>query len=121
MVEYQIVLENIGSVDSGEVAIIEQLPLELISASWQCDAYDGAACLNIDEFGITGGADIPSGSRVELLLRATVDPALINADGTLIINTIDVQMITETDFNLLNNTASDTDEIVLYIFKNGFE
>ena len=120
-VEYVIVAENIGSIDAGEVTINEMMPAGLINATWTCQAFEGATCLNIDTNNITGGADLPAGGRVELRLVATVDPALANMTQLDITNTVEVVLITGTDFNLLNNTASDTDLIIYFIFKDGFE
>ncbi len=120
-VEYLIVAENIGSVDAGEVTINEMMPVELINASWTCTAFEGATCLNIDTNNITGGADLPAGGRVELRLTATVDPALASMTVPDFTNSVEVVLITEVDFNTLNNTASDTDVVIYFIFKDGFE
>ena len=120
-IEYLIVAENIGSVDAGEVIINETMPVELINASWTCAAFEGATCLNIDNNNITGGADLPAGGRVELRLVATVDPSLVNMTVPDFTNTVEVVLVTGTDFNTLNNTASDTDVVIYYIFKDGFE
>ncbi len=121
VLRYLIVIENIGSIDAGDVDIIENLPTELVSASWTCEAFNGASCINIDEFGITGSANIPAASRVELRLIATVDPALTPNTGTPFTNSVDALLVTETDFNLMNNTASDTDIIISVIFVDDFE
>jgi len=120
-IEYLIVAENIGSVDAGEVTINEMMPAGLINATWTCQAFEGASCVNIDTNNITGGADLPAGGRVELRLVATVDPALANMTQLDITNTVEVVLISASDFNLLNNTASDTDWIIYFIFKDGFE
>ncbi|WP_395375280.1 beta-propeller fold lactonase family protein [Marinicella sp. W31] len=120
-VQYLITIDNIGSVDAGDVVIDEQMPAGLINASWQCVSYDGAACLNVDEFNITGGAALPSGGRVEFILTATVDPQLADMSQTDITNTVTVSLMSGTDFNMSNNTASDTDDLIFYIFRDGFD
>ena len=118
---YEIGVENIGSVDAGEVNIDEQLPTGLINASWQCEAFDGAVCLNINETSVTGGADLPSGGRVVMTLTATVDPALSDMSQTQISNTVEAVLISETDYNLLNNISTDTDPLIFFIFRDGFD
>jgi len=120
-VQYLIVVDNIGSVDAGDVVIDEQMPAGLINASWQCTAYNGAACLNVDEFNITGGAALPSGGRVEFVLTATVDPQLANMSQLDISNTVEVSLVNGTDFNMVNNSATDTDDLIFYIFRDGFD
>ncbi len=120
-VEYTITVDNVGSVDAGDVVIDEQMPTGLINGSWQCQASNGASCLNVDEFNITGGADLPSGGVVVFTLQAQVDPALAFSSDTEITNTVSVQLVQGSETSLLNNTDSDTDALILYIFKNGFE
>jgi len=117
--QYVITIENIGSLDAGIVTIDEQLPAELINTSWTCIEFDGASCINVDEFAITGSADLPAGGKVELILNATVDPSVSSGIGGFIVNVVEVE--SQDDINQLNNIASDSNEIVLYIFKNGFE
>ena len=118
---YEIIVENIGSQDAGEVNIVESLPAELINASWNCEALGGATCININQSGLTGGADLPSGGRVIMTLVATVDPNLPEVSNTEINNTVEAVLITETDFNLLNNTSTSATPVVFFIFKDGFD
>ncbi|MCX7554063.1 beta-propeller fold lactonase family protein [Marinicella sp. S1101] len=121
-VTYQIILENIGSIDAGEVTIDEQLPVGLIDTNWQCEAFDGASCLNIDTNNLTGGADLPSGGRVMLTLTATVDPTLDELSGVSEINnTVEAVLVNETDYNLMNNTSTLSTPVVFFIFKDGFD
>ncbi len=101
--------------------IDEQLPAGLINATWQCEAFEGAICININETDVTGGADLPSGGRVVMTMVATVDPALSDMSQTQISNTVEAVLISETDYNLLNNISTDTDPLIFFIFKNGFE
>ena len=118
---YEIRVDNIGSVDAGEVDIVEQLPTGLINASWECEAFEGASCLNINQSGVTGGADLPSGGHVIMTLTATVDPALSDMSQTHITNTVEAILISNTDYNLMNNTSTDSDPLVFFIFKDGFD
>jgi uncharacterized repeat protein (TIGR01451 family) len=118
---YIINIDNIGSVDAGEVQINELLPTGLISATWQCEAFNDASCIGFDEMGLTGNVDLPSGGRVKVTLTATVDPALQDMSQSVISNQVQAVLISETDFNLLNNTSIDTDILIYFIFKNGFE
>lgn len=118
---YEIRVDNIGSVDAGEVDIVEQLPTGLINASWECEAFEGASCLNINQSGVTGGADLPSGGHVIMTLTATVDPALSDMSQSHITNTVEAILISNTDYNLMNNTSTDSDPLVFFIFKDGFD
>ena len=120
-VEYEITVDNIGSVDAGDVVVTENLPAGLINASWQCQAFGGAQCINVDEFGITGGANLPANSTAVFTLQAQVDPALAYSTDTEVVNEVSVQLITGSETSLANNTAEDEDALILYIFKNGFE
>ncbi len=118
---YEIVVENIGSVDAGEVRIDEQLPAGLIDASWSCEAFTGASCVAINNSAVTGSADLPSGGLVVLTLTATVDPALTDMSQTHINNTVEAVLVTETDYNLLNNSNTLSTPLVFFIFKDGFD
>ena len=120
-VEYTITVDNVGSVDAGDVIVDEQMPAGLINGSWQCQASNGASCLNVDEFNITGGGNIPAAGVLVFTLKAQVDPALAYSTETEITNSVSVQLVQGTETSLLNNSDSDTDALVLYIFKNGFE
>ena len=120
-VEYLMTVDNLGSVDAGDVIVTENLPAGLINASWQCQAYNGAACINVDEFGITGGANLPANATAVFTLQAQVDPALAYSTETEVVNEVSVQLVSGSETSLANNTAEDTDALILYIFKNGFE
>lgn len=120
-VEYQITVDNIGSVDAGDVIISENLPAGLIHASWQCQAYGDAICINVNETAITGGANLPAGTAVVFSLKAQVDPALAYTSETEVVNEVTVQLVSGTETSLTNNIANDIDALILYIFKNGFE
>lgn len=120
-VEYEITVDNIGSVDAGDVIVTENLPAGLINASWQCQAYGNATCINVDQFGITGGANLPANATVIFTLSAQVDPGLAFTMETEVVNEVSVQLVSGSETSLTNNTAEDVDALVLYIFKNGFE
>ncbi len=120
-VEYEITVDNIGSVDAGDVIVTENLPAGLINASWQCQGFDGAVCINVDEFGITGGANLPANATAVFTLQAQVDPALAYSADTEVVNEVSAQLVTGTETSLANNIAEDVDALILYIFKNGFE
>jgi uncharacterized repeat protein (TIGR01451 family) len=120
-VEYEITVDNIGSVDAGDVIVSENLPAGLINASWQCQAFGDATCINVDEFGITGGANLPANATVIFTLMAQVDPGLAFTNETEVVNEVSVQRVSGSETSLANNTAEDVDALILYIFKNGFE
>ena len=119
--EYTIILENKGSVDAGDVIVDEQLPASLINANWSCEAFDGAACINVDENLITGGANMPAGSLVVFTLVAQIDPILADMSETHVTNTVEAVLVNGTDYNTSNNVASDSNLLIYFIFKNGFE
>lgn len=120
-VEYEITVDNIGSFDAGDVVVSENLPAGLINASWQCQAFNGAVCVNVDEFAITGGANLPANSTAIFTLQAQVDPALAYTTETEVVNEVSVQLVSGSETSLTNNWAEDVDSLILYIFKNGFE
>jgi uncharacterized repeat protein (TIGR01451 family) len=118
---YVITVTNEGSVDAGDVVVNEQLPAALINATWTCEGTGGANCINVDTNNITGGANMPAGSQAVFTLVTQIDPALIDMSESEVVNVVDVQLVSGTDFNINNNTDTDTTTLVFYIFKNGFE
>ncbi|MFC3195556.1 beta-propeller fold lactonase family protein [Marinicella sediminis] len=118
---YLITVTNEGSVDAGDVVVNEQLPASLINASWTCEGFAGATCINIDSNNVTGGANLPAGSQAVFTLTTQIDPLLVDMSETEVVNVVDVQLVSGTDFNLNNNTDTDTNVLVFYIFIDGFE
>ncbi len=122
---YFIRIDNIGSIDAGDVNIVETIPAELLNATWTCNALNGATCISINNSSVTSAVgNLPSGGVLEFVVTALVDPALPNLVLTEISNTVEATMVTTTgeqDYQLLNNTATDTDILLRIIFIDDFE
>ncbi len=122
---YFIRIDNIGSIDAGNINIVETMPAELLNGTWTCSASNGATCLISNASSvISATGNLPSGGVIEIVVEALVDPALPNLVLTEISNTVEATMVTpivEQDYQLLNNTATDTDVLLRIIFIDGFE
>jgi uncharacterized repeat protein (TIGR01451 family) len=123
---YFIRIDNIGSIDAGDINIVETMPVELLNGTWTCSASNGATCLTINESSVTSATgNLPSGGVLEFVVEALVDPALPTLVLTEISNTVEATQVTpltgDEDYQLLNNTATDTDVLLRIIFIDDFE
>lgn len=113
---YIITVTNSGSPLSATATVTDALPSELGSGSWVCIPFGGASCASGSGNTLTDTATLPSNSQVAYVYSATVLPGSLDE---LITNT--VTATSAGDPNTANNTATDTPEDIIVIFKNGFE
>ncbi len=113
---YIITVSNSGSPLSATATVSDALPSELGGGSWICIPFGGATCASGSGNTLTDTATLPSNSQVAYVYSATVLPGSVD---DLITNTVTVT--SAGDPNTANNTATDTPEDVIVIFKDGFE
>jgi hypothetical protein len=115
-ISYVMTITNAGPSDA-VVNLTDTLPAQLSSASWVCTASGGASCSNKGN-GTTmnTNATVPVGGVATYTYSATVQS---DDAGDNFTNTAVAHVTNGTDPNSANNTASDTDTIVLFL--SGFE
>lgn len=109
---YTIAVTNLGPSDAPAVHVSDTFQAPVTSASWTCSAENGGDCLAATggdgDIGVTVG--LPVGGNVVFMATAQIDPA---ATG-LLINTAEAAVPAGvTDPVPVNNTETDTDELVL--------
>lgn len=113
---YVIRVTNPAGSATATVAVSDPLPSELSGGSWTCVGTGGATCASGTGNTLSDNAVVPGGGEAAYVYSATVQPA--SSDG-IISNTVTVTAAG--DPNTANNTASDTPEDTIVLFKNGFE
>lgn len=112
---YVIGVANAGP-SNATVTVNDALPAQLGSGSWTCVPTGGASCAGGSGNTLSDVATLPAGSQASYLYSATV---LASAANDQIANTATVAMLVGSDPAPGNNSATDTDTVV--IFRNGFE
>ncbi|HSX62047.1 MAG TPA: fibronectin type III domain-containing protein [Tahibacter sp.] len=113
---YTIVVSNSGSPSTATAAVSDALPAELGGGSWTCTPTGGATCAAGTGNTLTDTATLPANTQVTYVYSATVLAGSL--DETI---TNSVSATSAGDPNTSNNTASDTPEDIIVLFKNGFE
>lgn len=113
---YIITVTNSGSPLSATATVSDALPSELGGGSWVCIPFGGASCASGSGNTLNDTATLPSNSQVAYVYSATVLPG---SGDDVITNTVTVT--SAGDPNTANNTATDTPEDIIVIFKDGFE
>jgi len=116
VVSYVITLTNAGPSDAA-VSVSDTLPPQLSNASWVCSATGGASCgKSSGNNALSATATVPVGGVATYVYSANVQS---DDAGDSFVNTARSSVTNGSDPNGLNNTASDTDTIVLFL--SGFE
>jgi uncharacterized repeat protein (TIGR01451 family) len=118
---YTIVVSNQGDFDATGVQVIDNLPAELLDATWVCTPGVGGTCPepangtgNLDAL-----VDLLAGGSVTFTLTATVVDPLI---ALFVENTVTIVPGANADENPNNDTATDTNDTAEdFIFADGFE
>lgn len=113
---YVIVVSNAASTQTATATVSDVLPGELGAGSWTCIPFGGATCASGTGNTLTDTATLPANSQVAYVYSATVQPGSVDE---VISNS--ASATSAGDPNTANNTASDTPEDVIVLFKNGFE
>ena len=108
---YAVVVTNAGPSDVSGAAVIDSAPAGTTFTSWSCAAAPGAACADPTGTGdISTTVDLVSGASVTFTVTAALDAA---TTGTVTNTAVVSPPGGVTDPNPTNNTASDTDTMVL--------
>lgn len=119
---YEMVIDNIGSVDAPTVDVDLPIAAELVSPSWTCAGSGGATCAAGGTGPVLDTAGIPSGGSVTYLLDATVDPSLdLSVPRSVLMTALADTDPPGDDINPANNLAVDDDDVRLVMFADGFE
>ena len=113
---YIIRVSNTAGSSTVTAAVSDVLPSELSGGSWTCTGTGGATCASGTGNTLSDNAVLPGGGEAAYVYSATVQPG--SPDG-IITNTATVTA--PGDPNPANNSATDTPEDLIVIFKNGFE
>lgn len=113
---YVIRVTNPAGSATATVAVSDVLPSELSGGAWTCVGTGGATCASGSGNTLSDNATVPGGGEAAYVYSATVQPT--SPDG-IISNTVTVTAAG--DPNTANNSASDTPEDIIVLFKNGFE
>jgi len=116
-VNYVIVASSIGTLGATGAAVKDTFPAQLSGVSWSCSASGtGAACGAASGTGnINTTVNLPVNTSATFFVTATVA-----VNGGTIVNTATITApVSMTDNNSFNNSATDTDYIV--IFHDGFD
>lgn len=120
---YTIPVTNAGPSDASASIVTDVFPVELSDCSWNCSPSVGAACTAAGTGDIDDLADLPAGGGVTYLATCTVA-----AFAGQCSNTAEVMAASGSsgvvDPNLLNNDATDSDEVIGLadlVFADGFE
>lgn len=115
---YTIVVSNPGGSQTAtaSAAVSDVLPSELSGGAWTCTPAGGASCAGGSGNALSDTATLPAGSQATYVYSATVQPGSLDE---IITNTVTVTSVN--DPNLANNSATDTPQDRIVVFKNGFE
>jgi hypothetical protein len=114
--DYVIFITNTSGPSSASVNVSDPLPLSLGGGAWNCVASPGATCADGIGDTLTDTATLPAGGFVAYVYSTIVVGSGVPEQLT---NSISVSMASGSDPVPLNNSASDTDTVV--IFKDDFE
>lgn len=118
MLDYLVVLENLGGVPATAAAVASELSplLDVASATWLCVGPSASGCI-ADGSGelADGGLAVPGGGRVAWLLSAPVRAGASGVVDTAVLASHDG------DTNAANDRAVASTAIVLQVFADGFE
>jgi uncharacterized repeat protein (TIGR01451 family) len=115
-VTYTIIASNAAGSTAVGAHVVDNLPPELVAATWTCSATAGGTCAASGTGSIDQLVTLPAGSSVTFVLTATLDA--VAGDTLVNLATIDPPAGV-TDPVLTDNTATDVDAVV--IFRDGFE
>lgn len=115
---YTIVVSNPGGAQTAtaSAAVSNVLPGELSGGSWTCTPTGTASCAGGSGNTLSDTATLPAGSQVTYVYSATVQPGSLDE---IITNTVTVSAAG--DPNPANNSATDTPQDRIVVFRNGFE
>jgi uncharacterized repeat protein (TIGR01451 family) len=118
-VTYSIVVSNAGPSIATGATVTDTPPAGLAGVTWTCTPTVPAACPHASGAGaISETVTLDAGQALTYELTGTVTGAV----GTTLVNTAVVTPPVGTaDTNPLNNSATDTDDIIDEIFKDGFD
>ncbi|MGJ8662401.1 MAG: BspA family leucine-rich repeat surface protein [Marinicella sp.] len=119
VIQYELRLQNLGTEDIVGATVTSDFTAGLSTPSWLCEAFDGASCG--DEGGSTDlvqPVDLPVASSIVYTFFTSV----VGAELDFVEPSAYIQMPSgQSDGNLDNNTAIDSDLIYSYLFKASFE
>jgi uncharacterized repeat protein (TIGR01451 family) len=122
---YVIEVRNLGADPAGQVTITDTIPAELPGATWVCVADGGATCQAASGAGnINHTIALPGGAGVTFTVSAQVPVGIDPTAGIFVTNTVEAAVGGgDTDANLSNNTATDSDPVTLtdVLFSDSFE
>ncbi len=108
---YTIVVTNVGPSDVSGAAVVDSAPAGTAFTSWSCAVAAGATCTDPTGIGdISTTVDLASGASVTFTVAMAVDAA---TTGPVTNIAVVVPLGSVTDPNPINNTASDTDTMLL--------
>jgi len=116
VLDYTIDVTNPGGPSTAVVTVSDALPAQLGAGSWICTGTGNATCHNGSGNTLNDSATIPVGGKAQYTYSATLQsvPAL-----DTLVNTATATLSSGTDPVPANNSASDSDTVV--IFANGFD
>ncbi len=108
---YTIVVANAGPSAVAGVQVTDAPPAALTAVSWSCQASPGASCGSMGGGDLNDRVTLPAGSSVTYLVNATLDmehrePTLTNTAKVGVPGGV-------TDPDLSNNSAADTDAVIV--------
>ncbi len=104
-VTYTITINNNGPKDVVDAIVLDEMPADLVGASWTCQATGGASCLGSGSGDINESVDLPAGSELTFIVTAAFS---LEADG-LVNNTATVMLPAGiSDPDMADNSADDT-------------
>ena len=105
VVTYIITVRNLGTVTATSATVTDNLPANLLNATWFCDAIGAATCTASGNGDIADSVTIPPNDAVIYALSATVD----FAGDSSITNTATVEAAAgQIELDPADNSASDT-------------
>ncbi|HEX9736051.1 MAG TPA: hypothetical protein VGG06_29155 [Thermoanaerobaculia bacterium] len=118
-VTYTVTVTNAGPSNVTGATVSDLLPAQLTAASWTCAGTGGASCTAAGAGHVNDTVNVPAGAGVTYTLKATIVPG---ATGNLVNTATVTKPASVTDPNGANDSASDTDVLVVSrIFSDGFE
>jgi uncharacterized repeat protein (TIGR01451 family) len=116
VLDYVIEVTNPSGPSTAVATVTDALPGELTGGSWLCTPTGSAACNNGSGNTLNDTATLPVGGKASYVYSATVQSA---GSGDQIVNTASTSLTAGSDPTPANNSATDTDTVV--VFRNGFE
>jgi uncharacterized repeat protein (TIGR01451 family) len=116
LLDFIIVVQNHGSADAHAAKVTYSIPSNFVGASWTCEPAGAATCTASGSGDINDTVEIPFNGSVLYHLSGSV---LASPEMPLVQTVTVSASATQTDANLSDNTATDTDTVG--IFANGFD